>query len=162
MEPKPPLPRSDDGSSSTSWKVTYSTRWMTSCAMRSPRLTRKSVVRIGVDQQHLELAAVARVDEARGVETGHAVLERQPAAGLHEAGVALGDRDRGARGHERAAASTGQQHLVAGNEVGTGVTGAGVSRERQIGIETEEWDVEHGETLATDTMRTCWRGWTSK
>ena len=105
---------------------------------------------IGVDQEHLEFTAVARVDEPRRVETSHTVLQSQSAAGLHEACVPLGYRDRGARGHERATPSTGQQHLVARDEVGTGITGAGIRRQRQVGIETKQGNVEHGETLATD------------
>ena len=107
-------------------------------------LDEKILVGIGVDQEHLEFPAIAGVDEPRRVETRHAVLERQPAARLYEAGVALGYRDRGARGDEGATAAVGQQHVVAGDEVGAG---AGVGGQREIGIEAEQWYVEHGETL---------------
>ena len=37
LEPKPPVPRSVSSSSSTSTSSTAGTRWITSCAMRSPR-----------------------------------------------------------------------------------------------------------------------------
>ena len=75
------------------------------------------------------------------------MLERQATARLHEAREALGNRDRGAGRHQRAASGAGQQHLLARDEVGAGVARAGVRRQRQIGIETLQWDVEHGETL---------------
>src|SRR5262245_30349599 len=42
---------------------------------------------VRVHQEHLELAAVERVDEARRVEAGDAVLERETRAWEHEAGV---------------------------------------------------------------------------
>ena len=37
MDPNPPSPRADPGSLSTSWNTGLATRWMTSCAIRSPR-----------------------------------------------------------------------------------------------------------------------------
>ena len=110
-------------------------------------LDEEILVGVGVDQQHLELAAIAGIDETGRVETGHAVLECQPTAGLDEAGVALGDRDRGTGGDEGTATAVGQQHIVAGDEVGAGITWSGVGGQRQIGIEAKQWDVEHGATL---------------
>lgn len=44
---------------------------------------------IVIDQADLQLAAITRVDEARRVEACDAVLEREPAPGLHKAGIAL-------------------------------------------------------------------------
>src|SRR6266568_8794781 len=38
VEPKPPSPRLDSGSTVTSWNNARSTRWITSCAILSPRL----------------------------------------------------------------------------------------------------------------------------
>ena len=110
-------------------------------------LHQEILVGVGVDQQHLELAPVAGIDEPRRVETGHAVFERQAAARLDEAGIALGNRDRGARGNEGAATAAGQQHIVTSDEVGARVSRSGVRGQWEIGIEAKQWDVEHGETL---------------
>ena len=62
--------------------------------MRSPRCTVVVLRRVGVDEQHLELAAVLRVDEPGRVQAGDAVLEREARAGQHEPGVPGRDRDR--------------------------------------------------------------------
>ena len=51
---------------------------------------------VGVQQQHAQLAAVAGVDQARGVDERDPVLAREPRARQHQAGVALRDRDRDA------------------------------------------------------------------
>jgi len=42
-----------------------------------------------IDQANLQLAAIARVDEPGGVETGDTMLEREPTPGLNETGIAL-------------------------------------------------------------------------
>ena len=60
---------------------------------------------IGVHEQHLDLAAVLRVDEARCVEHRDAVLQREARTWEHEAAVAGRDRDGEAGGHERPAAT---------------------------------------------------------
>ena len=51
--------------SSTSVKLASSTRWITSWAMRSPRSHHERLGGVEVDQDHLELVAVAAVDQAR-------------------------------------------------------------------------------------------------
>ena len=68
VEPQPPRPRSVSSRSSTSSHSTVSKRWITSCAMRSPRLHLERLGRIEVDEQHADLVAVAGVDEAGRVE----------------------------------------------------------------------------------------------
>src|SRR3954454_2025266 len=51
-------------------------------------------VAVGVEEQHADLAAVARVDQAGRVDERHAVLRRESRARQHEAGAAVGDGDR--------------------------------------------------------------------
>src|SRR2546421_309051 len=53
-----------------------------------------------IDEQRLDLAAVAGVDEAGRVQQRHAVAQRQARARQHEAGEAGRDRDGDAGGHE--------------------------------------------------------------
>ena len=56
---------------------------------------------IGVQQHHLDLAAVVGVDEAGRVDDGDAALGGQAAARLDEARVSLRDRQRYPRSEER-------------------------------------------------------------
>src|SRR5215218_3021364 len=56
--------------------------------------------RVGVDQQHLELTAVLRIDQTWCVEARDAVLQRQAGAREHEAGVARRDGHRETGRHE--------------------------------------------------------------
>ena len=67
---------------------------ITSCAIRMPGSTTKVVARVGVDEVDEQLAAVAGVDEARRVDDRDAVLGGEARTWLHEARMALGDRDR--------------------------------------------------------------------
>ena len=89
-----------------------STACTTSCAMRSPRSSVAVACRIVVHQQHLHLAAIARVDEARRVQHGHAVPQREPRAREDEAREARRDRDGEAGADERARA--GRDHDALG------------------------------------------------
>src|SRR5690349_10840182 len=68
------------------------------------------LMRIVVDQQHADLVAVPRVDEARRVEARDAVAQREPRTRLHEAGVALRNRNRDTGWDERAAACRREAH----------------------------------------------------
>ena len=111
--PKPP-PRSSPSSpvTATSWHA--STGCTTSWAMRSPRCTDVGLAGIGVDQDHLQLVAVAGVDEPGRVQHRHAVAQGQAAAGQHEAGVAGGHGHGHARRHQRPAAAGLQRHVDRG------------------------------------------------
>ena len=101
-------------------------------------------VRVGVDQQHPQLVAVAGVDQAGGVEARDAVAQRQAAAGLDEPGVALGDGEGDAGGHQRPPRRRRQDRALAGHEVGAGVAGPGVGRQGQVGVEADDGDAQHG------------------
>ena len=113
--PKPP-PRSSPSRSSTTCHATSSTRCTTSWAIRSPRRTANGGG-IGVEQDHLDLAAVGGVDQAGRVGEADAVPQRDPAAREHEAGVAGWDRDRDAGRHERPPAGGGDRRVLPGTEV---------------------------------------------
>jgi oligoribonuclease len=104
--------------------------------------------RIVVDQAHLQLTAVAGVDQPRGVQDGDPVLERKTAPRLDQAGVALRKRDRDAGGDEGPTASGSKGDVLSGDQVDTGVPRSCVRRERQVGIEAEDGEIKHGAKLA--------------
>ena len=104
--------------------------------------------RIVVDQAHLQLTAVAGVDQARGVQDGDPVLERKTAPRLDQAGVALRKRDRDAGGDEGPTTGGGKGDVLSGDQIDTGVTRSGVGRERQVGIEAEDREIKHVAKLA--------------
>ena len=108
---------------------------------------------IGVDQQHPDLVAIATVDEARGVEAGDAVPQRQPASGLNKSCVSLGDRQRDAGADERSTTPAPQCDGLAGNEIGAGVAGPGVVGQRKVGIEANDGDPEHAVIVAASWAR---------
>lgn len=88
--------------------------------------------RIEVHQDHLELASVTRIDQARGVQTCDAMLECEPRSWLHKAGVTLWYRDRGSSRNEATSATWGQGHCLGSNKVGTSVTGGCVGRHFEV------------------------------
>ena len=104
--------------------------------------------RIVVDQAHLQLTAVARVDQPRGVQDGDPVLERKTAPRLDQACVPLRKRDRDAGGDEGPTAGGSKGDVLSGDQVDTGVPRSCVRRERQVGIEAENGEIKHGAKLA--------------
>ncbi len=104
--------------------------------------------RIVVDQAHLQLTAVAGVDQPRGVQDGDPVLERKTAPRLDQACVALRKRDRDAGGDEGPTAGGSKGDVLSGDQVDTGVPRSCVRRERQVGIEAEDGEIKHGAKLA--------------
>jgi hypothetical protein len=82
-----------------------------------------------VDEQHLELAAVARVDETRCVEHGYALLHRQARARQHEPRVALGDGD-GEPGGDEPPLARLERHGLRGAKVEPRVTRVRVGGQR--------------------------------
>ena len=106
------------------------------------------VLGVMVHQDDLELAAVARVDEAGRVETGDPVPDRQPAPGQHKAGEAVGDGDRPPRwGRPHDPRRLGRTTSLPGHEVGAGVALACVARHREFGIELMQGDAQHRRTI---------------
>ena len=104
------------GSSSTSTSSTGGTCRITSCAIRMPGSTTNGSRVVVVDEVDEQLAAVARVDEARRVDDRDAVLRREPRARLHVARVPVRDRDREPGRHERTRARR-ELDALAGREV---------------------------------------------
>src|SRR5262249_23984808 len=74
-------------------------------------------VRIGVDEQHLDLVSVAGIDQPRRVETGDAVTQRQPTARLYEGGVTVRKRDRDAGRHEGSSSARFEVGILPRDEV---------------------------------------------
>ncbi len=92
------------------------------------------LVRVVIDEAHLQLAPVAGVDEAGGVEAGDTVLESESATGLDETGVPLRKGDGDTRGNQGPATPSSEFDVDAGNEVDPCVAGARVAGKREIGI----------------------------
>ena len=95
--------------------------------------------RIVVDQQHLDLAAIARVDQPRRVEDGHAAAQGQARARKHEPGVARRDRERETGADQRARTRL-DHHARGGVQVESRVGGARVARQGNVRIETLDGD----------------------
>ena len=70
------------------------------------------------------------------------MAERQAAARLHEPGVALGQGERDAGGHQRAPAAGRERGVLAGQHVEPGVADARVGGQRKVGIEADHGDDE--------------------
>ncbi len=104
--------------------------------------------RVGVDQQHLEFAPVAGVDQARRVEAGDTVSQGQAAAWLDEAGVALRNGDGGSGRHQGPTTTGCEGDVLGGDQVGASVTLPRVGRQREVVDEATQRDLEHRRTLA--------------
>ena len=113
--------------------------------------------RVMVDQNHLELAPVAGVDQPRRVEAGHAVAQRQTAAGQDEPGVPLRDGHRDSRRHQRPAAPGRQHDGLAGHQVRSGIAGSGVRGHPQVGVELMQGHAQHRWTLQGRSLLSCHR-----
>jgi len=72
------------------------------------------------------------------------VPQGQAAARLDEAGEPEGDGDRQPGGHQGPAAAGGEHDVLPGQQVEAGVALAGVAREREIGIEAHDGELQHG------------------
>jgi hypothetical protein len=109
--------------------------------------------RIGVDEQDPELVAVATIDQPRGVEARHAVTEGETAAWQDEPGIAMGKRDGDSGGDKRTSATGHEDSILTGVQICPGVARMRVARHRQIGIEADERDLQHHETLSPESQR---------
>jgi len=98
------------------------------------------------------------------------MLQGQPAPGLDESGIARRNGYGRTGRHQCAAAARRQGHVLGGHQVGTGITLAGIGRERKVVDQSEQGDFKHGgdpsprTRLATvpHTVESapCWHGWT--
>src|SRR5665213_78851 len=107
-----------------------------------PPLHVEGSTRIEVHEQHADLVAIARVDEARSVQAGHTVAERQARARLHEPGVTLGDRNRDPGRHECTTAARFEARAGARREIAAAVARMLRRRKWNSGIETANADAE--------------------
>ncbi len=106
------------------------------------RLDDERLVRVGVEQDHLQLAAVARVDEAGRVHDRDAVPGREPRARLDETGIAVGDRDREA-GADGRALSRRELDSFARREVEPRVTGVRARRHDRVVTQALDGELDH-------------------
>ena len=100
------------------------------------------LARVGVVEDHPQLAAVARVDEPGRVHDRDPVLRRQARARNDEAGVTLGDRDGDACSDHRPLA---RPELVplAGDEVEAGVARVGARGQHGVVAEPRDGQLDH-------------------
>ena len=82
---------------------------------------------VGVDQADQDLAPVAGVDRAGGVHDADAVPGGEPGTRVHEARVALGQRD-GHPGAHQPSLPRLEHEVLGGDQVGAGIVGVGVRR----------------------------------
>ena len=141
VEPKPPSPRSEPGSVSTSWKQGPLDPLDDQLGDPVAAPEHHGLARVEVDHAHLDLAAIAGVDRAGRVDQADPVPDRQPGARVDERGVAVRQRDGDAGGQQRALARR-QLRVDRGVQVGAGVAGMGVRRQRDAGVEPADQDVD--------------------
>jgi L-seryl-tRNA(Ser) seleniumtransferase len=103
----------------------------------------KSMVRVRVQQDHLHLTAVRRIDQAWRVGHGQAVVQRVTAARQHETRVAHGDGDRDAGWHQEPSATGRHDAVLTGTQVETGIARVGVRGKREVEVESNDRHGEH-------------------
>ena len=116
------------------------------------RLERVRRALVGIEQDHLDLAAVSGVEGARGVDDREAVLRGESAARDDEPDVAVGKGDGGA-GADEGALARPQFDRLRRRSVGSGVT-----RMRVLGNVVpgeQHLDVGHATRLAHGRMGAC-------
>lgn len=111
------------------------------------------VVAVVVDEHDLHLAAVARVDSARRIDDGQSVPRGQARARVDQCDVAVRQRDRDPGRHEGTFARS-EVDIDGGVQVRTRVTGMGVRRQREVGVEALDRDLE-----VTGSVVGGLRGW---
>lgn len=104
---------------------------------------------VQVDEDNLEFSSVVGVDEARRVNYRQALLDGQAAAGLDEAGVAIGQGD-GQPSRDQTTFEGLQDAVLVGAQIQAGIGGMGVFGKLDGGVETlyVDGNVGHGITLA--------------
>lgn len=100
--------------------------------------------RVGVEENDLELAPVAGVDESRTVEDRHAVFVGQAAAGLHEPCVPGRDGDGGAGGNESPASGRRERESRGGQQIGARIAVGRIAWNVEPGVEAQKGYLQHG------------------
>ena len=80
---------------------------------------------IDIDGHYLKFTTIVRVNEAWGIGHREAKLEGHAAAGLHKAGVTLGDSD-GEAGRYELAFEGSKGHVLVGTQVEASITKIGI------------------------------------
>jgi hypothetical protein len=104
---------------------------------------------VGVEKRDAHLPAVAGVDQARRVHDRDPVVRRETRARLHEARVAVRDRDCDA-GTDRRALTRRQRYPLDGGEVEAGIAGVGLRREYGVGTEAADRQLDQADSRACD------------
>lgn len=104
---------------------------------------------VQVDEDNLEFSSVVGVDEARRIDYRQALLDGQAAAGLDEAGVAIGQGD-GQPSRDQTTFEGLQDAVLVGAQIQAGIGGMGVFGKLDGGVETlyVDGNAGHGITLA--------------
>ena len=99
------------------------------------------VLRIEVDQRHLDFATVACINGARRVEHGDALLGRQPGTRVHQSHVTRRQGDGHAGGHQCPLEGL-EGHVDGGDEIGAGIARMRVPEQgRVFGVEAFDQDL---------------------
>ncbi len=99
--------------------------------------------RVRVHQYDRDLTPVSRVDQAGGVEAGDAVAGGKAAPREDQPGHARRQLERDARPDHRPASVRCQHRPGPGVQVNPGITGAGRSRDGQLVVEADDWNLRH-------------------
>lgn len=100
---------------------------------------------IMVDQADLDLTPVSGIHRSGRVDHAQSRFDRQTRPRVHEPGTAFGKSDRDARTDERPF-SRPQLEVGGRDQIRTGITGSGVGRDRNLGVEAgqQNLDARHG------------------
>ena len=135
VDPNPPSPRADPGRVSTSWNTGGATRWMTSCAIRSPRWN-------GTASAGSVLSSVTLISPRYPASTVPGAftivtpcLAASPDRGMHERGVPVGQRDGHPGRHHRPLRRAPSSTSAAANRSTPGVPRMGPGGQRQIRVQ---------------------------
>jgi L-seryl-tRNA(Ser) seleniumtransferase len=109
------------------------------------------VLRVGVQQDHLHLAAVGGVDQTRRIGHRQAVVQRVSTAGKHEAREAGRDGDRDAGRHQQPATARRHDPILSRTKIKAGVARMCVRGQGQVGVESNDRHGKHSMRLCHTT-----------
>ncbi len=132
LEPKPPTPRSVSSSSVYLYEVDRGDFLDDKLGYAVAFVDLDVVGGVQVDEDNLEFSSVVGVNEARRVDYRQALLDGQAAAGLHEAGVAIGQGD-GQPSRDQTTFEGLQDAVLVGAQIQAGIGGMGVFGSSTVG-----------------------------
>ena len=140
-EPKPRAPRSLAGSSSTSTARSCGNGEHDELRDSHARLDHETLLRVRVQEHDPELAAIARVDQPRRVDDRDPVPRCKSRARLHEARMALGDRD-GEPGADGRPLARPELDALARRQVEAGIARVGALGDRRVLAQPRDRELE--------------------